>query len=304
MVLPDNNSEVVRSSVAGGDIAIVGMSCKLPGGIETPGQLWQALIDNKCVIESFPIARRHWPADADKPGIDKGGFINDVGAFDASFFRISPAEARRTDPQQRILLELAWACLEDAGISPAALRGSNTGVFVGASNCDYSRLTQEAGLEVEAHHGIASSLAVLANRLSYFFDLSGPSLLIDTACSSSLVALHLACQALRHGECSMALAGGVTVMATPGMANPVASMTLPMMEARSTWAIAAAAVTNISNRAEKPNLRISNSSLSYRDATEPSSWKAGGKGRVPWNGYRFRAASLMLMPRPGRVGSA
>src|SRR5262249_46810570 len=166
---------------------------------------------------AFPKNRGWWPANTDKPGIDQGGFMHDADAFDASFFRISPAEARRTDPQQRILLELAWACLEDAGILPAALKGTDTGVFVGASNCDYSRLMQEVGLEVEAHHGVGNSLAVLANRLSYFFDLCGPSLLIDTACSSSLVALHTAMQSLRSGECAGAFVGGVNVICHPDL---------------------------------------------------------------------------------------
>jgi acyl transferase domain-containing protein/enoyl-CoA hydratase/carnithine racemase/acyl carrier protein/SAM-dependent methyltransferase/ribosomal protein S18 acetylase RimI-like enzyme len=199
------------------DIAIVGMSCRLPGGIETPDQLWQALASNECVIGSFPRTRRGWPSKDDYPGIDQGGFVIDIDAFDAAFFRISAAEAQITDPQQRMLLELAWACLEDAGILPAALSGSNTGVFVGASNCDYSRLIQEAGLEIAAHHGIGSSLAILANRLSYFLDLSGPSLVVDTACSSSLVALHSAVQSLRSGECAAALVGGVNLICHPDL---------------------------------------------------------------------------------------
>src|SRR5215469_14545423 len=214
--LPRGNRDA-HNRISATDIAIVGMSCKLPGGIETPNQLWQVLVTKKCVIGSFPGARRSWPTDSDMPAIDKGGFVNDVDAFDASFFRISRAEAEITDPQQRILLQLAWACLEDAGILPEALKGSNTGVFIGASNCDYSRLIQEAGLEVEAHHGIGSSLAVLANRLSYFFDFSGPSLIIDTACSSSLVALHTAIQSLLSGECTTALVGGVNLICHPDL---------------------------------------------------------------------------------------
>src|SRR5262245_48189525 len=206
-----------KERAATSDIAIIGMSCKLPGGIETPDQLWQALASNECVIGSFPRTRRSWPGADDYPGIDQGGFVNDVDAFDAPFFRISAAEAQVTDPQQRMLLELAWACLEDAGILPTALKGSNTGVFVGASNCDYSRLIQEAGLEIEAHHGVGSSLAILANRLSYFLDLSGPSLVVDTACSSSLVALHSAVQSLRSGECAAALVGGVNLICHPDL---------------------------------------------------------------------------------------
>src|SRR5579864_1511243 len=199
------------------DIAIIGMSCKLPGGIETPDQLWQVLASEKCVISSFPKARGRWPAGSAKPGIEQGGFVHDIDAFDAAFFRISPAEAQRTDPQQRILLELAWTCLEDANVLPAGLKGTRTGVFIGASNCDYSRLIQESGEEVEAHYSVGNSLAVLANRISYFFDLSGPSLLIDTACSSSLVALHTAIQSLRAGECTAALVGGVNLICHPDL---------------------------------------------------------------------------------------
>jgi probable biosynthetic protein (TIGR04098 family) len=198
-------------------IAIVGMSCRLPGGIETPEQLWQALGSGRNVISEFPRKRCDWPGATEYPGIDRGGFVEDVDAFDAAFFRISPAEARVTDPQQRIMLELAWSCLEDAGTLPAAMRGSNTAVFIGASNTDYSRLVGEAGLEIEAHHGVGSSLAVLANRISYFFDLSGPSIVLDTACSSSLVALHAAIRSLRSGECDAALAGGVNVICHPDL---------------------------------------------------------------------------------------
>src|SRR6185436_146502 len=203
--------------IAATDIAIIGMACKLPGGIETPDQLWRVLVSNETVIGSFPRARRAWPSEADHPGIDRGGFVDDVDAFDAAFFRMSPAEAQITDPQQRMLLELVWTCLEDAGILPEALKGSNSGVFVGASNCDYSRLIQEAGVEIEAHHGVGSSLAILANRVSYFFDLSGPSLVVDTACSSSLVALHSAVQSLRSGECAAALVGGVNLICHPDL---------------------------------------------------------------------------------------
>jgi acyl transferase domain-containing protein/enoyl-CoA hydratase/carnithine racemase/acyl carrier protein len=199
------------------DIAIVGMSCKLPGGIESPDAFWRVLASGECVLGTFPRSRRSWPASADHPGIDRGGFVDDVDAFDAAFFRISPAEAQITDPQQRMLLELAWACFEDAAIPPAELKGSNTAVFVGASNADYSRLISEARIEIEAHHGVGSSLAILANRISYFFDFSGPSLLIDTACSSSLVALHTAVQSLRSGECEAALVGGVNLICHPDL---------------------------------------------------------------------------------------
>ena len=205
------------TSHAAADIAIVGLSCKLPGGIESPDALWQALSSGASLIDRIPEGRGPWPSAADMPGIDQGGFVRDVDAFDAGFFRMTRAETVITDPQQRMLLQLGWACLEDAGILPSTLRGTNTGVFIGASNCDYSRLVQEAGLEVQAHHGVGSSLAILANRLSYFFDFSGPSLNIDTACSSSLVALHTAIQSLRSGECAAALVGGVNLICHPDL---------------------------------------------------------------------------------------
>ena len=218
--MPDHREDLLRTTEPGvapspfpdSAIAIVGMSCKLPGGIESPRQLWQVLVSEECVIEPYPRRRGTWPPKGERPGIDQGGFVRDPDAFDHAFFRMSPAEAQRTDPQQRILLQLAWACLEDAGIVPTGMKGSATGVFVGASNCDYSRLIRDAGLKVEAHHGVGNSLALLANRLSYFFDFSGPSLAVDTACSSSLVALHAAMQSLRSGECAAALAAGVNLI--------------------------------------------------------------------------------------------
>ncbi|UII31931.1 SDR family NAD(P)-dependent oxidoreductase [Fulvivirga ulvae] len=199
------------------DIAVVGVSCKLPGGIESAEELWEALASSKSMISPFPKERGLWPSGAERPGVDKGGFLHQGDTFDAAFFRMSPKEAQATDPQQRILLELAWACLEDASIVPAALKGSDTGVFIGASNCDYYRLMQSANLETQAHHAIGSSLAVLANRISYFYDFNGPSLIIDTACSASLVALHTAIRSLQSAECSAALVGGVNFICYPDL---------------------------------------------------------------------------------------
>lgn len=199
------------------DIAIIGISCRLPGGINSPEELWAVLMEEKCVIGEFSKQRGSWPTSIDYPGINQAGFIENAEMFDAGFFRISPTEAQITDPQQRILLELAWECIEDAGILPSKLKGTNTGVFIGASNNDYSRLIQEAKLDLPAHYAIGSSLAVLANRLSYFLDLNGPSLLIDTACSSSLVAVHNALQSLRSGECETALIGGVNFICHPSL---------------------------------------------------------------------------------------
>ncbi|SFW64539.1 SDR family NAD(P)-dependent oxidoreductase, partial [Luteibacter sp. UNCMF366Tsu5.1] len=203
--------------VRAGDIAIVGVACRLPGGVASPDALWKALDEGTNLIGSYPASRGRWASPSRYPGIDRGGFVTDIEAFDAAFFRISPAEARLMDPQQRLVLELAWQSLEDAGVVPASLAGRDVGVFVGASNADYSRLLQEQGEDAEAHLGVASSLAVIANRVSYFFDLGGPSLLLDTACSSSLVALHTAVQSLRRGECSSALVAGVNVICHPDL---------------------------------------------------------------------------------------
>lgn len=216
-VAPKAATAVHAAAPAAGDIAVIGMSCRLPGGIDTPDALWQVLASGQSKIGPYPASRGSWPSSADYPGIDRGGFLHGAETFDASFFRMSPAEAQITDPQQRILLGLAWACLEDAGVLPAALKGSQAGVFIGASNGDYSRLVQEARIETQAHHATGSSLAILANRLSYFFDLSGPSMLIDTACSSSLVALHAAIQSIRTGECPVALVGGVNFICHPDL---------------------------------------------------------------------------------------
>ena len=174
------------------------------------------LAEGRCVVGSYPPSRGAWKR-GNLEVLDHGGFVQDVEGFDASFFRIAPAEAQVMDPQQRMLLELSWSCLEDAGIPPASLKGSETGVFVGASNCDYSHLVQAAAVEVEAHHGVGSSLAVLANRLSYYFDWTGPSLLIDTACSSSLVALHTALRSLQAGECPIALVCGANLICHPAL---------------------------------------------------------------------------------------
>ncbi len=206
------------------DIAIVGISCKLPGGIETPEELWEVLAKGESLVGELPQERFTWPTEIDPetthPGINRGGFIKDIACFDASFFRISPKEAQCIDPQQRILLELAWSCLEQARVLPKELKDKNVGVFVGASGSDYARLLQEAGIEVEAHQATGNSLAVLANRISYFFDFSGPSLQMDTACSSSLVAVHSAVRSLQQNECSQALVGGVNLICHP--ANSIA----------------------------------------------------------------------------------
>ncbi|MFD8519916.1 SDR family NAD(P)-dependent oxidoreductase [Streptomyces capillispiralis] len=210
-------------SDASRDVAIIGTACRLPGGIEDRAALWELLASGGSAIGTLPEGRWKWPDGTGpdtRPGIDRGGFVTDAGAFEAGLFRVTPYEARHMDPQQRWTLELAWACLEDAGYAPSGVSGTRTGVFVGASGSDYQRLMDTLGLPVRAHSGLATSMAVIANRVSYFFDLRGPSVQLDTACSSSLVAVHTALRALRAGECDTALVGGVNVLCHP--ANSIA----------------------------------------------------------------------------------
>jgi acyl transferase domain-containing protein/enoyl-CoA hydratase/carnithine racemase/acyl carrier protein/ribosomal protein S18 acetylase RimI-like enzyme len=206
-------------SVQKPEIAIVGVSCRLPGGITDKERLWELLSDGKDVIAKLPPQRWSWPAEIDPEGkhkgIAQGGFLEEIADFDAPFFRISPKEAVLMDPQQRILLELSWACLEDAGYPAQALSGSKTGVFIGASGSDYNTLLNKHLEEIEAHFGLGTSMAVLSNRISYFFDFLGPSLQIDTACSSSLTAVHEAVKSLHAGECRQALVGGINILCHP-----------------------------------------------------------------------------------------
>ncbi|MEU8385562.1 type I polyketide synthase, partial [Streptosporangium sp. NPDC048865] len=197
-------------------IAVVSMSCRFPGGVGSPEDLWRLLAEGRDAISSFP-ADRGWDVEAMSAiGLGcQGGFLAGMAEFDAAFFGISPREAVAMDPQQRLLLETSWEAVERAGIDPVSLRGSHTGVFIGTNGQDYMNTIMGNHIDTQSHGITGVAASVLSGRLSYAFGLEGPAVTVDTACSSSLVTLHLAAQALRQGECSLALAGGVTVMTSP-----------------------------------------------------------------------------------------
>lgn len=214
VVLTTSQAETrVRATIAThGAVAVIGVGCRFPGDIDGPERLWDFLTEKKCAITAYPD-RGFTNAGT---FAESGGFLKDVAGFDNRFFDIPPDEALRMDPQQRLLLEVSWEALEHAGIIPESLRLSRTGVFVGVSSTDYVRLVSASAQQKSTiWDNTGGSSSIIANRISYFLDIQGPSIVIDTACSSSLVAVHLACRSLSTWDCDIALVGGTNVLISP-----------------------------------------------------------------------------------------
>ena len=225
---PDSDSDAALNRSARGSldepIAVIGLGCRFPGGISGPDALWQFLCERRSSIGEVP--RERWERfDDGSPETNAalasttrwGSFLHDIDAFDAEFFEISPTEAAKMDPQQRLLLEVAWEALEHAGIPPSSLRRSQTGVFAGSCTSEYGAIASTDLCEVDGWSNTGGAMSIIANRLSYFLDLRGPSVAVDTACSSSLVAIHLACQSLRMQDSQLAIAAGVNLLLSPAV---------------------------------------------------------------------------------------
>jgi len=192
------------------DVAVVGIGCKLPKGLSSPEKLWEGLLSSIDTVEPLPKGRFGTLAEEDY----MGSFVQDIDQFDASFFGISNREATAMDPQQRLLLQTSWHALEDAGMIPSALKGTKTGVFIGAMNYDYSEWSYTPE-DIDIYTGTGTSNSILSGRLAHFYDFKGPALTIDTACSSSLVAIHQAVKSLQTNESELCMVGGVNAILSP-----------------------------------------------------------------------------------------
>jgi acyl transferase domain-containing protein len=232
----------VQDSFRSSGAAIIGIGCRFPGGVHSPEQFWKLLVDGVDAICDIPDARfdiqRFYDPDSSRPGrsyVRRAGIIDPVDRFDASFFGISRREATHMDPQQRLLLEVAWEALEDAGVPLDQIAGSRTGVYIGVSGHDFASMLvyEENRNRIESHSLTGTAASLVANRLSYVFDLRGPSMAVDTACSSSLTAVHLAYRSLLAGECDLALAGGVNLFLAPETAITMAKASMLSPDGRS-----------------------------------------------------------------------